>query len=423
MKLNVNNALPFLNKDIKSLQSKVTNIHNELHNKTKYSNYLGWMDLPFTKEEKLDHIIEVANKVKEQSEVLVIIGVGGSYVGSKAGIDFLEKPFNNQNIEIIYAGHNLSGRYLKNLLIYLENKQFSVNVISKSGTTTEPAIAFRLIKKLLIKKYGNNYHKRVIATTDAKKGSLYTLAKKENYYMFEIPDDVGGRFSVLTAVGLFPFAVMGYDIKEMIKGSKEAFNRYNTDNILTNDAYLYAVTRYLLYKSGKKIEMLVNFEPNLHSFSEWWKQLFAESEGKNKQGLFVTSAKYATDLHSIGQYIQDGERHLFETIINIKHIEDDLTIHKLEEDIDNLNYLSNKSLNYINQKALEGTILAHVDGNVPVINIDLPNISEHSFGQLVYFFELACAMSANLLEVNPFDQPGVEKYKNNMFKLLGKPGY
>ena len=216
---------------------------------------------------------------------------------------------------------------------------------------------------------------------------------------------------------------MGYDIKEMIKGSKEAFNRYNTDNILTNDAYLYAVTRYLLYKSGKKIEMLVNFEPNLHSFSEWWKQLFAESEGKNKQGLFVTSAKYATDLHSIGQYIQDGERHLFETVINIKHIDDDLTIHKLEEDIDNLNYLSNKSLNYINQKALEGTILAHVDGNVPVINIDLPNISEHTFGQLVYFFELACAMSANLLEVNPFDQPGVEKYKNNMFKLLGKPGY
>lgn len=424
MKLNINHAKDFVNLDINKMQEKVTKIHNMIHADEKPSDYLGWLDLPNEIDnELLTKIKDVANRVRSNSEVLVVIGIGGSYAGSKAGIDFLEKPFTKNKMEIVYAGHNMSGRYLEDLIKYLENKEFSINVISKSGTTTEPAIAFRVLKKVLIEKYGAEHTSRIIATTDAKKGSLYTLSKNEGYDMFVIPDDVGGRFSVLTPVGLLPFAVMGYDIDAMIDGAKDILNKSLNPDITVNDVYMYAVMRYLLYTSGKKIEMLVNYDPNMPFIAEWWKQLYGESEGKDHKGLFVASANFSTDLHSLGQYIQDGERHLFETVLKINEIEGDVVIEEEVNDLDNLNYLAGKTLKYVNEKAIEGTMLAHVDGLVPNMLIEIKDISEHTFGQMVYFFELACAISAYLIEVDPFNQPGVEKYKENMFALLGKKGY
>lgn len=424
MKLNIKHAKDFIELDYKKMQSKVDSIHSSIHSDDKPSDFLGWLDLPVNRNnEEISKIKEVAKRVRKENDCLVIVGIGGSYAGSKAGFEFLEKPFKEEGIEILYAGHHISGRYLKNLLEYLKDKDFAVNVISKSGTTTEPAIAFRALKSLLIDKYGNSYNKRVIATTDANKGSLYELSKAEGYDMFVIPDDVGGRFSVLTPVGLFPFAVKGYNIEEMLEGAKDIYNNSLDSDLKKNDVYLYAVLRYLLYKSGKKIEMLVNYEPNLIFFAEWWKQLYGESEGKDGKGLFVASGNFSTDLHSLGQYIQDGERHLFETVINIKNIEEDVVIKEEENDLDNLNYLKGKTLKYVNDKALEGTMLAHVSGGVPNILLEVEDISERSFGKLVYFFELACAISAYLIEVDPFDQPGVETYKTNMFALLGKKGY
>ena len=424
MKLNIKHVKQFVDLDIDKLQPKVTKIHNAMHQEEKPSDFLGWLDLPIKRNKaEIDKIKEVAKRIAAENEVLVIVGIGGSYAGSKAGFEFLETPFKNEGIEILYAGHNISGRYLKNLIDYLKDKDFAVNVISKSGTTTEPAIAFRALKSELQAKYGKDYYKRVVATTDANKGSLYELSKAEGFDMFVIPDDVGGRFSVLTPVGLFPFAVKGYNIDEILEGAKDVYNKSLDPDLNKNDVYLYAVLRYLLYQSGKKIEMLVNYEPNLIAFAEWWKQLFGESEGKDGKGLFVGSANFSTDLHSLGQYIQDGERHLFETVINIKNIEDDVLIKEEDSDLDNLNYLKGKSLKYVNDKALEGTMLAHVSGNVPNILIEIEDISEKSFGQLIYFFELACAMSAYLIEVDPFNQPGVETYKTNMFALLGKKGY
>lgn len=424
MKLDLKYARNFINSNPEELQPKVNEIHKMIHGDKKPSEFLGWLDLPIKEnKDEIEKIKRVSKRIREENDCLVIVGIGGSYLGSKAGFEFLEKPFKDSKIEIIYAGHNISGRYLKNLLDYLKDKDFAVNVISKSGTTTEPAIAFRILKKELESRYGNDYNKRVVATTDASKGSLYELAKSEGYEMFVIPDDIGGRFSVLTPVGLFPFAVKGYDIEEMLQGAKEIYLKSKDPDLSKNDAYLYAVMRYLLYKSGKKIEMLINYEPNLIYLSEWWKQLFGESEGKDHKGLFVSSANFSTDLHSLGQYIQDGERHLFETVINIKNIEDDLLIPEEDNDLDKLNYLKDKSLKYVNDKALEGTMLAHVSGDVPNILIEIEDISEKSFGKLIYFFELACAMSAYLLGVDPFNQPGVETYKTNMFALLGKKGY
>lgn len=424
MKLDIKNVIDFVDLNYNEMQDKVNKIHEMIHSKDKPSEYLGWLDLPIKNNQaEINKIKEVASKISGENQVLVIVGIGGSYAGSKAGFEFLETPFKEKGIEIIYAGHNISGRYLKNLLDYLKDKDFAVNVISKSGTTTEPAIAFRALKALLKDKYNKDYYKRVIATTDANKGSLYELSKAEGYEMFVIPDDVGGRFSVLTPVGLFPFAVKGYDIEEMMAGSKDIYEMAKNTNIKENDVYMYAVLRYLLYTSGKKIEMLVNYEPNLIFFAEWWKQLFGESEGKDLKGLFVASGNFSTDLHSLGQYIQDGERHLFETVINIKSIEDDVVIKAEENDLDNLNYLAEKTMKYVNDKALEGTMIAHVSGNVPNILLEIEDISERSFGKLIYFFELACAISAYLIEVDPFDQPGVETYKTNMFKLLGKKGY
>lgn len=424
MLLNIKNAVSFVELKKAEIQPKVDEIHKKMHSKVKPSDYLGWLDLPIEdRHEEINKIKKVAKRIREENDVLVVIGIGGSYAGSKAGFEFLETPFKEEGIEILYAGHNISGRYLKNLIEYLKDKDFAVNVISKSGTTTEPAIAFRALRSELVKKYGENYNKRVVATTDGNKGSLYELSKDEGFDMFVIPDDVGGRFSVLTPVGLLPFAVKGYDIDAMLEGAKEQYNNSLNSDITVNDAYLYAVIRYLLYKSGKKIEMLVNYEPNLIAFAEWWKQLFGESEGKDGKGLFVGSANFSTDLHSLGQYIQDGERHLFETVINIKKIDDDVLIKEEENDLDNLNYLKGKSLKYVNDKALEGTMLAHVSGGVPNILIEIDDISEKTFGKLIYFFELACAMSAYLIDVDPFNQPGVETYKTNMFALLGKKGY
>ena len=424
MKLNLDYIKDFVNINIAETQLKVNKIHDKMHDTNKASEFLGWLNLPNEiDEELLIRIEEVGKNIRNSSKVLVVVGIGGSYAGSKAGIEFLEKPFSKNDLEVIYAGHNISGRYLDDLLNYLKDKDFSVNVISKSGTTTEPAIAFRILKAELEKRYGKDYYKRVIATTDASKGSLYRLAIKEKYEMFVIPDDVGGRFSVLTPVGLLPFAAMNYDIRAMLEGAKDIIKQSNDPNLATNQAYLYAVLRNHLYKNGKKIEMLVSYEPNLSFFAEWWKQLFGESEGKDSKGLFVASGNFSTDLHSLGQYIQEGERHLFETILRIKNIEEDVLIPTDDLNLDDLNYLAGKSLNYVNDKAIQGTAMAHVFGNVPNIIIELQDISEHTFGQMVYFFELACAMSSYLLGVNPFDQPGVEAYKTNMFALLGKEGY
>lgn len=426
MKVNITNIKQFLNTDPYDLQARVDEVHNVIHNKTGLgSEYLGWLDLPNKDYSELLTKLDVtANKIRKQSKVLVVIGIGGSYLGSKAGLEFMKVPFSKDEIEIVYAGHQMSGRYLNNLVKYLEDKDFSVNVISKSGQTIEPAIAFRVLKKLLLEKYGTTETtNRIYVTTDKARGALYEQAIKSGYERYVIADDIGGRFSVLTEVGLLPFVVAGLNVKEMLKGASDAYNNFQSPDLKKNQAYLYAVSRYLLYKSGKKIEMLASYEPNLKYFSEWWKQLYGESEGKDHKGLFVASANFSTDLHSLGQYIQDGERHLFETIIEIDTIKDDVVMDKQKDNNDGLNYLSGKTLSYINKQALKGTMMAHVEGGVPNILISIPNISEHTFGYMVYFFELACAMSAYLLEVNPFDQMGVEDYKIKMFELLGKEGY
>jgi glucose-6-phosphate isomerase len=420
--LNIKETLSFIQKDPFLLQVEVDRIHEGIHRKTlKGHEFLGWLDLPVNyDQEEYSQVLNAAKKIKAQSDVLVVVGIGGSYLGSKAGLEFLKVPFQKESLEIIFAGHHMSGDYMHHLLNYLEDKDFSVNVISKSGTTTEPAIAFRLLKDKLEAKYGNMAKERIYATTDAKKGALHTLAKNNGYEMFVIPDDVGGRFSVLTPVGLLVFAAQGIDTDQMLKGATDAYNRYLTSDLNENEAYLYAVMRYLLYKEGKKIEMLVGYEPNLVYLNEWWKQLFGESEGKENKGLFVASASFSTDLHSLGQYIQEGERHLFETVIKVLNASKDVIIPKDQDDLDQLNYLAGKPLSYVNEQALKGTMMAHHEGQVPNMLLEIPAFDSYTFGYLIYFFEKACAMSAYLIEVNPFDQPGVEAYKKNMFALLGK---
>jgi glucose-6-phosphate isomerase len=354
----------------------------------------------------------------------VVIGIGGSYLGTKAGLNFLETPFKNIKPEIIFAGHHMSSNYMVELLEYIKDKSVAVNVISKSGTTTEPAIAFRLIMDQLKTRYSKEeLQSRIVATTDQVKGALFQLSKAEGYDQFVIPDDVGGRYSVLSPVGLLPLAVAGYDIQEMILGAKKAYKDASSSDLTKNVSYQYAVLRYMLYTQGKKIEMLASYEPNMQYVNEWWKQLFGESEGKENKGLFISSALFSTDLHSLGQYIQEGERHLFETIIHIDQPKKDIVIQAQDQDLDGLNYLAGETLSYVNAKAEEGTLLAHQEGNVPNIVLHLDNVSEASFGYMMYFFEIACAMSAYLIEINPFDQPGVESYKKHMFQLLGKPGY
>jgi glucose-6-phosphate isomerase len=426
LKLDIKDALSFLKENPYDLQDKVNTLHNKIIYKTGAGNdYLGWLDLPHHYDQaEYQRITKAAKDIRANSQVLVVIGIGGSYLGAKAGIEFLKVPFKKESLEIVFAGQHMSGDYMKHLLDYLQDKDFSINVISKSGTTTEPAIAFRLLKKLIEEKYGKEKAKsRIYATTDKQRGALYTLAKESGYEMFVIPDDVGGRYSVLTAVGLLPLAAYGIHTDDILKGAQDAYNRYLNVDLKTNEAYLYATMRYLLYTSGKKIEMLAGYEPKLIYFNEWWKQLFGESEGKDNKALFVASAAFSTDLHSLGQYIQEGERHLFETIIKVTNAGEDVLIPREDKDLDELNYLHQKPLSYVNLQALKGTMMAHKDGGVPNMLLEIPAFDAYTFGYLVYFFEIACAMSAYLIDVNPFNQPGVEAYKKNMFALLGKKGF
>ncbi|WP_316571581.1 glucose-6-phosphate isomerase [Neobacillus sp. YIM B06451] len=415
------------------LRDAVKVAHHSLHEKTGAGgDYLGWIDLPenYDKEE-FSRIQKAAEKIKSDSDVLIVIGIGGSYLGARAAIEFLGNSFYNAmpsdkrgTPQIIFAGNNISSTYMHDVIGLLEGKDFSINVISKSGTTTEPAIAFRLFRKLLVEKYGEEEaRKRVYATTDKSRGALKTLANEEGYETFVIPDDVGGRYSVLTAVGLLPIAVCGADIEAMMNGARQAMEDYSHSELEDNPAYQYAAVRNALYNKGKTIEMLINYEPGLQYFSEWWKQLFGESEGKDQKGIFPASANFSTDLHSLGQYIQEGRRDMFETIIKVEKPRYELKIEEEANDLDGLNYLAGQTVDFVNNKAFEGTMLAHTDGGVPNLIVSIPQMDEYTFGYLVYFFEKACAMSGYLLGVNPFDQPGVEAYKVNMFALLGKPGY
>lgn len=394
------------------------------------SDFTDWLDLPKNYDRsEFNRIKKAAEKIKSDSDVLITIGIGGSYLGARAVIESLQDSFiqlkDKQEFPLVlFAGNSLSGQYLHELLQILDNKDFSINVISKSGTTTEPAIAFRIFKNLLETRYGKEEaRKRIYVTTDSSRGALKQVADSEGYEEFVVPDGVGGRFSVLTAVGLLPIATAGIDIDALMEGAFNAYKDYQDSNIENNDAYLYAALRNILYRKGKNIELLENYEPNLMYFAEWWKQLMGESEGKNQKGIYPSSANLSTDLHSLGQYIQEGRRNLMETVIRIVNPKYDVDIPKAGNDLDQLGYLEGRSLNYVNQKASEAVRLAHNDGNVPVMMIDLPKEDAYSMGYLIYFFELAVAISGYVNGVNPFNQPGVEDYKVNMFKLLGKPGY
>ena len=432
--LNYSKALDFFSKDeVDALQPYFDLAHQMLHEKTGLGNdFLGWVDLPenYDKEE-FARIKKAAEKIQSDSDVLVVIGIGGSYLGARAAIECLGHSFRNnltkaerKTPEIYFAGNNISSTYLMDLLDVIKDKDVSLNVISKSGTTTEPAIAFRVLKEFLENKYGKEEAaKRIYATTDAKKGALKQVSDEEGYETFIIPDDVGGRFSVLTPVGLLPIAVAGIDIDAMMKGANDARLDYSVSDLNKNDCYQYAAVRNILHRKGKDIELLVNYEPSLHFVSEWWKQLYGESEGKDQKGIFPASVDFSTDLHSMGQYVQDGKRILFETVLNVEKPRRVIELKSEEKDLDGLNYLSEKTMDFVNEKAFQGTLLAHTDGQVPNLLINIPTLDEYNFGYLVYFFEKACGISGYLLGVNPFNQPGVEAYKKNMFALLGKPGF
>ena len=420
-------------KTILTYKEQVENIHKDLHRRANdEKDFVGWLELPtnYDKEE-FARIKKAAKKIKKESDILVVIGIGGSYLGARAVIEALTSSFYNmlpnkqrKYPQVLYVGNNLSPNYINELIEYIGNKDFSVNVISKSGTTTEPAIAFRIFREILENKYGiDEARSRIYATTDKAKGALKTLAQNEGYEQFVVPDNVGGRYSVLTAVGLLPIAVAGIDIDKLILGAQTAQARFDDPNLKYNECYKYAVVRNILYKLYKNTEILVNYEPKMHYFTEWWKQLFGESEGKDQMGIFPAGVDFTTDLHSMGQYIQEGRRNLFETVISIKTPNSDITINPDDDNLDGLNYLAGKGLDYVNKKAMEGTIKAHVSGDVPNIVIEMEKLDEENIGELIYFFEKACAMSGNILGVNPFNQPGVEEYKKNMFKLLEKPGY
>lgn len=421
-------------KNMMTYADEVANIHKQLHEqKEKKGTFLGWLDLPSRVDQKeLEKIKKCATKIRKDSEVLVVIGIGGSYLGARAVIESLTHTFYNllpaeqrNSPQILYVGNNISGTYLNDLIELIGDRDLSINVISKSGTTTEPAIAFRFFRELLENKYGlKEARKRIYVTTDKSKGALKTLAKTERYETFIIPDNIGGRYSVLTPVGLLPIATAGISIDELLEGARFAQERYSDQNLKYNDCYQYAVARNILYKKDKNIELLVTYEPKMHYMIEWWKQLFGESEGKDLKGIYPSGAEFTTDLHSLGQYIQEGRRNLLETVLSIEKTENSqMKIHLDEDDLDGLNYIAGKSLDFVNKKAMQGTIEAHTQGDVPNIVIHMERLNAQNLGELIYFFELACAMSGNLLGVNPFNQPGVEKYKTNMFTLLKKPGY
>ncbi|WP_369716195.1 glucose-6-phosphate isomerase [Leptotrichia alba] len=435
-KLNFNYqfAKNFFNEnELKQIKPYVELANEVLTSKTGAGNdFLGWVDLPenYDKDE-FDRIKKAAEKIKNDSEVLIVIGIGGSYLGAKAAIEFLSHSFYNnlpkdkrKTPEIYFAGTNMSGVYLQHLIEVVGDRDFSVNVISKSGTTTEPAIAFRVFKKMLEEKYGKEEAaKRIYATTDKERGALKTLATAEGYETFVVPDNVGGRFSVLTAVGLLPIAAAGINIDDLMAGAKDAMNDFANKNMDENQALQYAAVRNILHRKGKHLELMVNYEPRVHYLAEWWKQLFGESEGKDGKGLYPTSADFSADLHSLGQYIQEGQRLFFETVVSIGKPEVEFVIESDKDNLDGLNFIAGKTLDYVNKKATDGVILAHVDGKVPNLGVNIPEVTPYHLGYTFYFFEKACGVSGYLLGVNPFDQPGVEAYKKNMFALLGKPGY
>ncbi len=420
-------------KSIMEYKEQVENIHKDLHRRANdEKDFVGWLELPTNYDKKeFARIKKAAKKIKKESDILVVIGIGGSYLGARAVIEALTSSFYNmlpnkqrKFPQILYVGNNLSPNYINELIEYIGNKDFSINVISKSGTTTEPAVAFRIFREILENKYGiDEARSRIYATTDKEKGALKSLAESEGYEQFVVPDNIGGRYSVLTAVGLLPIAVAGIDIDKLMEGARIAQERYNDSNLKYNECYQYAVVRNILYKLYKNTEILANYEPKMHYFTEWWKQLFGESEGKEQKGIFPAGVDFTTDLHSMGQYIQEGRRNLFETVISIEEPNSDITIPSDDDNLDGLNYLAGKGLDYVNKKAMEGTVQAHVSGDVPNIIINLKQLSETSIGELIYFFEKACAVSGMILGINPFNQPGVEEYKKNMFKLLKKPGY
>ena len=434
LSLDLSKVKSFLNDhEISNLQPMVKEAHNMLHNKTGAGNdFVGWVDLPVNYDkEEFARVKRAAEKIKSNSDVLIVIGIGGSYLGARAAIESLSHSFYNslpkakrKAPHIFFAGNNISSTYMSDLLEAIEGLDISVNIISKSGTTTEPAIAFRIFKDYLEKKYGKEGAKeRIFATTDKEKGALKSLAHAEGYETFVIPDDVGGRFTVLTPVGLLPIAVAGINIDEMMKGAAHAREAYANSDLRNNDCYKYAAVRNVLYRKGKVTEILVNYEPALHYFNEWWKQLFGESEGKDQKGIFPAAVDFSTDLHSMGQYIQDGLRNIFETVINIEKPRKEITIEESPENIDGLNFVAGKTMDFLNKKAFQGTVLAHNDGGVPNIIVNVPELNAYNLGYTMYFFEKACGISGYLNGVNPFDQPGVEAYKKNMFALLGKPGF
>ena len=432
IKLDLKNS-EITQKSIMEYKEQVENIHKDLHKRANdEKDFVGWLELPTNYDKKeFSRIKKAAKKIKKESDILVVIGIGGSYLGARAVIESLTSSFYNmlpnkerKYPQILYVGNNLSPNYINELIDYIGNKDFSVNVISKSGTTTEPAVAFRIFREILENKYGiDEARSRIYATTDKEKGALKTLADNEGYEKFIVPDNIGGRYSVLTAVGLLPIAVAGIDIDKLMEGARIGQERYNDANLKYNECYQYAVARNILNQDKKDIEILVNYEPKMHYFTEWWKQLYGESEGKEGKGIFPAGVDFTTDLHSMGQYIQEGKRNLFETVITVENPNTDITINPDDDNLDGLNYLAGKGLDYVNKKAMEGTIKAHMTGKVPNIQITMERLDESNLGELIYFFEKACAMSGMILGVNPFNQPGVEEYKKNMFKLLEKPGY
>ena len=428
IKLNYENAgVP--EKELMKYKDRILKIHKELEQRADdEKDFVGWLKHPSEYDKKeFERIKKAANRIRKNSEVFVVIGIGGSYLGARAVIESLTNSFGEQTKkvpQIIYAGNNLSSNYIQEIMDYISDKDVSINVISKSGTTTEPAIAFRIFREILETKYGiEEARKRIYVTTDSSRGALKKLADEEDYETFVIPDNIGGRYSVLTAVGLLPIAVAGINIQKLLNGARFAEEKYSDSNLKYNECYQYAVVRNVLYRLQKNIEILANYEPKLHYFAEWWKQLFGESEGKEQKGIFPSSVDFTTDLHSMGQYIQQGRRSLYETVLWVENSKNDIKIKADEDNIDGLNFLAGKTLNFVNQKAMDGTVEAHVDGDVPNIILQIDKLDEENIGQLIYFFEKACAVSGMLLGVDPFNQPGVEAYKKNMFRLLGKPGY
>ncbi len=429
VKLNAEYLKPFVaDHELEAIAPLVSAAHKTLEDRNgPGSDFLGWVDLPvdYDKEE-FARIKAAAERIKKSCDVLIVIGIGGSYLGARAVIEALRSTLYNNltkdTPDIYYVGNSINPTYLNDVLSICEGKDICINVISKSGTTTEPALAFRIFKKLVEDKYGKEEaKKRIFATTDKAKGTLKELSDTEGYETFVVPDDVGGRFSVLTAVGLLPIAVAGIDIDKLMAGAAAGREKYSKDD--GNDCYKYAALRNILYNKGKSVEMLISYDPNFVMMNEWFKQLFGESEGKDQKGIFPSSATFSTDLHSLGQFIQDGSRIMFETVMEVKKPKTDLFLQPDAENLDGLNFLTNQNMSVVNQKAYQGTVLAHTEGGVPNMILELDDVSEETLGELIYFFEKACAISGYMLGVNPFNQPGVESYKKNMFALLGKPGY